>query len=272
MFRFLKIKPKSGKLIPTTGNLKVKNTEMQSIRETMEMYLNKQALNAKDTHAFRELVLAHKEVAEDMYRTTKNIHRNQILVYLNAVGEGVKLTNQLAREWAYTLEIVDCTPQQEAEFKAWLSGDCDSMPEQMPRNKYMLYYEYKTNVLLCFMSKASTFTERLCAYGIKQGYVDLVKEPIKEMMRCITVEYANSFIQHMIRTYHILDEDIMQMFSVIYAGPRKTKVEIEYYERYIKKWILEDKDTYKKAILCISKDAQDSVKRKLKKEGYDMNW
>ena len=39
-------------------------------------------------------------------------------------------------------------------------------------------------------------SERLIVYGIKKGYVDIVRGPVKEMMREIGVPYAHSFLEH----------------------------------------------------------------------------
>ena len=45
------------------------------------------------------------------------------------------------------------------------------------------------------------------------------------MMREIGVPYANSFLEHTVRTYQLSEEDIMQMYSAIYAISGNAKAE-----------------------------------------------
>ena len=140
------------------------------------------------------------------------------------------------------------------------------MPETMPVNKYIMGFPHRKNVELCYLSKVCTFTERLIAYGIKTGYVDIVRGPVKEMMREIGVPYANSFLEHTVRTYQLSEEDIMQMYSAIYAISGNAKAEKEFYRNFICAWLEQDQDRYLAAIEKISKDMRKKIFAVLKRE------
>ena len=130
----------------------------------------------------------------------------------------------------------------------------------------MQKFPYRKNVELCYLSKVCTFTERLIVYGIKKGYVDIVRGPVKEMMREIGVPYANSFLEHTVRTYQLSEEDIMQMYSAIYAISGNAKAEKEFYRNFICAWLEQDKDRYLAAIEKISKDMRKKIFAVLKRE------
>ena len=85
------------------------------------------------------------------------------------------------------------------------------MPETMPVNKYIMGFPHRKNVELCYLSKVCTFTERLIVYGIKKGYVDIVRGPVREMMRELDSSYACSFLEHTVRTYQLSEEDIRKI-------------------------------------------------------------
>lgn len=109
------------------------------------------------------------------------------------------------------------------------------------------------------MSKVCTFTERLVVYGIKRGYVDIVRGPVREMMREISAPYARSFLEHTVQRYQLSEEDVMQMYSAIYAGSGKTKAEKEFYRNFICTWLEQDKGRYLVAIEKISKDMRKKI-------------
>ena len=140
------------------------------------------------------------------------------------------------------------------------------MPETMPVNKYIMGFPHRKNVELCYLSKVCTFTERLVAYGVKKGYVDIVRGPVREMMRELDSSYACSFLEHTVRTYQLSEEDVMQMYSAIYAVSGNAKAEKEFYRNFICTWLEQDKDRYLAAIEKISKDMRKKIFAALKRE------
>ena len=86
------------------------------------------------------------------------------------------------------------------------------------------------------------------------------------MMREIGVPYAHSFLEHTIRTYQLSEEDIMQMYSAIYAISGNAKAEKEFYRNFICTWLEQDKDRYLAAIEKISKDMRKKIFAVLKRE------
>ena len=127
-------------------------------------------------------------------------------------------------------------------------------------------FPHRKNVELCYLSKVCTFTERLITYGIKKGYVDIVRGPVREMMSELGVPYACAFLEHTVQTYQLPEEDIMQMYSAIYAVAGKTKAEKEFYRDFICTWLEQDKEKYLAAIEKISKDMRKKILAALKRE------
>ena len=78
--------------------------------------------------------------------------------------------------------------------------------------------------------------------------------------------YANSFFEHTVRMYQLSEEDIMQMYSAIYAISGNAKVEKEFYRNFICTWLEQDKDRYLAAIEKISKDMRKKIFAVLKRE------
>ena len=106
------------------------------------------------------------------------------------------------------------------------------------------------------------------AHGLwdKKGYVDMVRGPVREMLHEMGAAYAHSFLEHTVQTYQLSEEDIMQMYSAVYAGPGKTKVEKEFYRSFVCTWLEQDKDGYIAAIEKISKDMRKKIFAVLKRE------
>lgn len=233
------------------------------IRENIISYIKMPVLSKKEEQELKKLVIENEDIAKDIYRTINHINKELILVYLILGGRGEDIAKESARERAYKWGVMNCTEQEEKEFKSWLAGEHDNMPEVMPTNRYIRCLNYHQSVELCYLSKVSTFTERLCAYGMKIGYIDIVKDPVKEMMNCISVDYARSFLENTISKYNISNEDVMQMYSSIYSI-RKTKLEAEFYLSYIQEWLKNDRIEYMKAVNNISGDMRRKILKKLK--------
>lgn len=232
------------------------------IRENIISYIKMPVLSKKEELALKKLVIENEDIAKDIYRTINHINKEFILVYLILEGRGDDIARESARERAYKWGVKNCTEQEEKEFKSWLAGEHDNIPEVMPTNKYIRYLNYHESVELCYLSKVSTFTERLCVYGMRIGYIDIVKEPVKEMMKCISVDYARSFLENTILKYNLSNEDVMQMYSSIYSI-RKTKLEAEFYLSYIQEWLKNDRNEYMKAVNNISADMRRKILKKL---------
>lgn len=253
------------------GEILVEEMQEQdkSVREQIVSYLKKASmygvLSDKEEQDLKNLVIENEGISKDIYRTINYSSKSYILIYLNSEGKGDDIAKERAKELANEWELKGCLEQEEKEFKSWLAGENDNMPEVMPQSKYIVFFQYLQNLELCYLSEVSTFTERVCVYGMKKGYVDIVKEPVKEMMSRIGVHYAHYFLKNTIIKYNLSNEDVMQMYSAIYSS-RKTKLEAEFYLSYIQEWIENDKDEYMNAINNISSDMRRKILKKLEKE------
>lgn len=222
-------------------------------------------ITKKEQADFKWLVQEHEDIAEEVYRET-HLSRVHILIFLNEAGKGAGIAKEEARKLAYGYELLDCDAGTEQAFWAWLSGDTDEMPKQMPESRRTVMYNVSIlNQKLCYMSKVSPFTERLCAYAVKKGYVDIWKNPVEEMLSCIGMDYTRSFKHNMAVRYQVEEKELMRMYSAVFAG-RKTKMEKEFYLGFIKEWMEKEKDSYLAVIDKMGVEYRKKIRMALQKE------
>ena len=149
--------------------------EKQEAEKRIKEYIqaSSMGLSKKEEQDFKELVIHNEETAKKVFRGSKHVGKAYILIYLNSQGKGADIAKEEAAAWAYQMEFINSNVSEEREFRSWLSGETDIMPETMPVNKYIMGFPHIKNVELCYLSKVCTFTERLVAYGVKKGYVDM---------------------------------------------------------------------------------------------------
>ncbi|MBD5537484.1 MAG: hypothetical protein HDQ99_17855 [Lachnospiraceae bacterium] len=250
--------------------METKVTEEQSreIEEKILAYAKAgvYSISKKEQADFKRLVLEYEEIAKKVYRETV-WSRNHILMFLNEEGKGADIAKEEARRLAYSYELKNCDAAETQAFQAWLAGDTDEMPETMPvSQKIGLFNVRIQNMKLCYMSKVSPFTERLCAYAVKKGYVDIWKAPVAEMLSCIGVDYTRSFQDNMVAKYQIKEKELMKMYSAVFVC-RKTKIEKEFYLGFMQEWIKNEKEVYLTAIEKMGREYQRKILTALQKEG-----
>lgn len=224
------------------------------------------SISKKEQADFKRLVLEHEEIAKKVYRETV-WSREHILMFLNAEGKGADIAKEEAGRLAYRYELKNCDAAETQAFQAWLAGDTDEMPELLPASQKIGLFNVRIqNMKLCYMSKVSPFTERLCAYAVKKGYVDIWKAPVAEMLSCIGVDYTRSFQGNMAEKYRIEEKELMKMYSAVFTT-RKTKIEKAFYLDFIQEWIKNGEETYFAAIEKMGGEYKRKVLAALQKEG-----
>lgn len=242
----------------------------KEIEETMLSLLHLEVLGKKEERELKALVLDHVEIAEALYHKTSLAKKDWILIFLTSEGKGIELAKEEVKRWAYAFDVINCTNEEELKFKQWLSGDSDVLPVIMPMERYRgIGFPTRANMKLCYLSKVSTFTERVCVYSIYIGNVDLIKGILEEMIIQIGIDDTKTFIKHMVETYHISMEAYMQMLSSIYAVSRK-KVTQSFLSEYIEDWIKNYKEEYSCAINKLSYDMRKKLLIKIQKNGFLM--
>lgn len=239
--------------------------EDKEAREQIELYIHRvgHGMNARDEKHFESIIISHEDIAIDIYKTTNMVTKNHILILLNKNDQGKKLADIRCKKWAEAIEFKGDSSDVKS-LKSWLSCESDNQPLNMPRSTQILWFEYTTNLELCYLSKVTEFTARLAVYGFYQGYVDIVREPIKQMMNNISYDYAKDYLQALLKNYEIPKRDVILMFSVIYAGPHKSKGEEQLYKEYVQGFIDKDEKAYFEAIETIDPNHQKSIYKKLK--------
>ena len=177
----------------------------------------------------------------------------------------IDTAESMAKELAYSYSLKDCDAEEAVAFRAWLAGDTDEMPKTMPRSKYVAYcLVNETNRKPCQLSQFSPFPERLCAYAVIDGQVTTVKFLVEHMLHSTGVDYTHSFMNNMITRYQLSQKRIMRMYSAVYVG-RKTKLEREFYFRYIQAWVENNKDEYLATIESMSGEWRRKILAALRK-------
>lgn len=236
----------------------------KEIEEAMLSLLNLEVLGKKEERELKALVLEHTEIAEALYHKTNLAKRDWILIFLTSEGKGIVLAKEEIKRWAYAFDVINCTKEEELLFKQWLSGDSDVLPPVMPMERYRgIGFPVRANIKLCYLSRVSTFTERVCVYAIHIGNVDLMKGIFDEMISQIGIDDIKTFLQHMVETYHISMEAYMQMISSMYVVSRK-KVTQTFLSEYIQEWIKNYKEQYICAINKLSYDMRKKILRNIR--------
>lgn len=236
----------------------------KEIEETMLSFLALEVLGKKEERELKALVLEHTEIAEALYHKTSLAKKDWILIFLTSEGKGTALAKEEIKRWAYAFDVMNCTKEDELMFKQWLSGDSDVLPPVMPMERYRgMGFPVRANIKLCYLSRVSTFTERVCVYAIHIGNVNLMKGILDEMISNIGIDDTKTFLQHMVETYHISMEAYMQMISSIYAISRK-KATKTFLSEFVKGWIQDHKEQYDCAINKLSYDMRQRVFRNIR--------
>ena len=176
----------------------------------------------------------------------------------------IAMENNIENVKKQILEYVNkmyLTKKDEQALRMWLSGESDVMPDMMPDNRYVVFFGNAE--LFCYMSKVCEFTARLCVYGILKGYVDLFREPVKEIMRNRGLDGAKDFLDNLIERYSVSKKDVMQMYSAVFVAPAKTKEEKIFYAEYVEQWMESSKEEYIEVIAEMGKDWHKKILKKL---------
>lgn len=236
--------------------------------KAIEKHCLEMTLGKKNDDEFKTLVLDNEESARIvydnlLYRINPHISYGRILSVLNEAGRGKDLAEAEVKRLAYSFEFLNEKEPNQKELVKWLSGESDTMPIPMPKNKYIMFYNNRTNRELCFMSKVCTYPERLAIYGMMMGYVDIVRGPVKSMLEYISIEYVQDYLNRIENNYPVPKEDIMQMYTMILVAPHKMKKEIELYTPLIVDWLNNDNEQYWNAIAKLSDNYQKKIENYL---------
>lgn len=247
----------------TSDTIRDSESEKEIEKHCLEMTLGK-----KNDDEFKTLVLDNEESARIVYnnllnRVNPHISYGRILCVLNEAERGKDLAEEEAKRLAHCFEFLNEKEPNQKELINWLAEESNTMPLPMPKNKYIMFYNNRTNRELCFMSKVCTYPERLAIYGIMMGYVDIVRGPIKSMLEYIGVEYVQTYLNRIENNYPVPKEDIMQMYTMILVAPHKMKKEIELYNSYIVDWLSNENEQYWNAISKLSDEYQKKIENYL---------
>lgn len=84
-------------------------------------------------------------------------------------------------------------------------------------------------------------------------------------MQGTNVNFAVFFYKMRIlqKKYNVDEDDIMMMYSAVYAGRSKIREEKLFYSEYIEKWLAEDKDRYVEVIRRMRGDIRRSILKRV---------
>jgi hypothetical protein len=247
-----------------------------------------QGLCKKDASVFKTLILENEDCARavflELYLKPMSFYNNEIyfssfimptikegeitsIFYIE--GKGADLAQAQADRFNKTNEIWDSsiTQNEIADFVLWFTGNSDIRPAKMPKTKEWnpAFSRPRTiNQNLAYMSKVHCFPERLFFYGTKNGYVDLSRELVQEMILVLGIDYAKKFLDK-VESYIQSDEDlqdIMIMYSFICSIVGNSKRQVALYFERIHLWLTEKEDFYWNAISLLRDNER---KRKIKK-------
>lgn len=247
--------------------------EFGCVKEQITEFIKNDVLGARNEKIFTSLVLNNEAIAKEVYRDTYGQpgypSRYKIITVLTNVCRGEDIAREEVNELVHRLSFRDCSPESAREFTGWLVVEHGDMPSSFPMEKkvqgFFSRQQYRT---ICYISKVSQFSARLCVYGMVKGYIELFKDTLQNIITEFGVDYARNFIDQSAARYDVADSYLMAMVSVIYAGPAKTKLETQLYREYIDKWSNSNRDYFMTEIgTVLGVDWHKKVLRKFEKDG-----
>lgn len=237
----------------------------EEILEELCRLAKQDVLTKKEEARMNELVTEHEDCAREIYMKLPLVQRARISSILYIQKKGRDLAEIEARQFVDEQELIDCTDEHATNFRRWLTGELETFTEPFPADRCISTLDKKTSSNLCFMSNVHTLPERLWVYGASKGYIDIAREPVKEMIRELGSEYAQEFLKRIQENYPVSEEKQMQIIALIYIAPHKLKKEIELYGAMLQDWIKQKPKEFWHAIAQLDQDKQKKIKNVLSK-------
>lgn len=142
----------------------------------------------------------------------------------------------------------------EEKLRQWLLCRRDDLPVPVPLTAawMMPYAGDHEEEQFAAMSFVTDFTTRHCAYTLFKGIDIEFKYPMRALIINREEGYADKVVEDMRKLFSTafglsdesIDERIMLGFAATYVGAGRKKKETEFYQRYIDKWMAEDKEHF----------------------------
>lgn len=249
--------------------------EKSEIRDYIIWYLteNNDKKTLKDYRKYEAFIKEEFEVTEALLRENAipewdnrpEENRIEIMTELFKSGrcpdlallEVKRLTDQLKfvrKEYQMKYHGYEWKKDHEEQLKKWLLCQTDEFPAVIPlTDSPQLFVTHDHHeMLFAATSKVCDFPVRYCAYTMFRGYVWEYKFPFRALIAYREEGYADSVIERIKEIYardfrlnsEEIDTEIKRAFAAVYCSRDKKKIENAFYQRYIDKWMTEDKDGF----------------------------
>lgn len=242
------------------------------VRERLAKYADSRVgVSTTEKEEINRLILENVDIAKEVimtndggYGSSDNRIRMVLLLIDNGLGEEVALYE--AQRLANKLNFYRCMPRVGRMVKNWLACKTDEIPREWPKTENILGYRDRIEAReVCYMSKLNEFMARSLVYAIMAGYPDYFREPLKYMLEIWGLEYTRKFLDDMVERYQVNEVDVIEMYSIGYVLPWRTKLETQLYEGYVNNWIENDWEKYLDIITKMKDRGGDLGKKVYKK-------
>ena len=224
-----------------------------------------------------QLTVEYPDIAKDVifdnynyyaYGTTRDRLEMIELLLDNNLGEDVALFEAQRLASRHYINLRPCISREGRMLKNWLACKTDEMPTGWPAVEIFGFgYQYAERIepyIIAKMSKYNEYMARSVVYDMKLSYPEHFRYPVRAMLDLWGLEYTRKFLEDVVERYHVDEAYVMEMYSVGYALPWRTKLETQLYESYINDWVENDWEKYLD-VMTKTKDCWDLGKKAYKK-------
>lgn len=237
-------------------------------------------LTAKDHKRLEKHFLEDADVVEELLREdiitggtfSKSRFRKGVITRLFQQGrcgdyalaearelvEGLRFIDKNGREYLRSVGVrymPEWTAEDEAHLRKWLMCECDDMPENVPLTEIIQKINYcgdPEEMHFAAMSKVCDFPLRYCAYTMFRGVLMEFKWPMRGLILYREEGFADNVFETIKEMYSMLfgmtreeiDACVMLCFAGVYCSGEKKKAETLFYQKYIDKWMTEDRERF----------------------------
>ncbi len=144
--------------------------------------------------------------------------------------------------------------EDEEHLRKWLACECDDLPETIPLTaiQQVHYCGDPEENHFAALSIVCDFPLRYAAYTFYRGVVMEFKWPLRALILYREEGFADTAVDKMREMFSTLfhqtaeeiDINIMLGFAAVYCSGDKKKLETAFYQKYIERWMAEDRDRF----------------------------
>lgn len=195
-------------------------------------------------------------------------------------AENLRFIDKEGREYLRSIgesPMPEWTEEDETHMRKWLMCECDDVPETIPLTNIMQMHFCGDieEERFAAMSNVCDFPVRYCAYTLYRSVPIEHKWPMRGLILYREEGFADKVYEQITEifsklfgmTQEEIDITIMLVYTKIYYSGEKKKQETVFYQKFVDKWMTEDRERFLGYIReKMNTDFRSSILKKLAKQ------